>query len=265
MDYLKINKQFWNDAVPKHIASEFYAMQDFLDSKTSLRDIELQLLGDVTDKSILHLQCHFGQDTLSLQRMGAQCTGVDFSELAILQAKQLNKKINEQATFICSDIYTLPQIHAHQYDIVYTSYGTIGWLPDINKWAEVVSNYLKPGGKFIFVEFHPVVWMFDNQFTKIEYGYQQTDAIVEEDFGTYADKNSTTITKNIGWNHGLANVLQALINQNITIEKLQEYDYSPFNCFANMKQISTQKFVIPSLENKIPMVYSVVGRKNIHH
>ena len=127
MDYLKINKQFWNDAVPKHMKSEFYDMQSFRAGKTSLREIELQLLGDVTDKSILHLQCHFGQDTLSLQRMGAICTGIDFSEQAIMHAKKLNKEINEQATFICSDIYELPQIHAHQYDIVYTSYGTIGW------------------------------------------------------------------------------------------------------------------------------------------
>jgi SAM-dependent methyltransferase len=263
MDYLTVNKQFWNDAVPKHIASDFYNMQDFLAGKTSLQDIELQLLGDVTDKSILHLQCHFGQDTLSLQRMGAQCTGVDFSEQAILQAKKLNKQINEQATFVCSDIYTLPQIHVHQYDIVFTSYGTIGWLPDINKWAEVVSTYLKPGGIFVFADFHPVVWMFDNNFTKIEYGYQQTAAIIEEEHGTYADKNSTTLTKNIGWNHGMANVLQALINEGIMMEQIKEYDYSPHDCFANMKQIGTHKFVIPSLEGKIPMVYSILGRKKL--
>jgi ubiquinone/menaquinone biosynthesis C-methylase UbiE len=263
MDYQKINKQFWNDAVPKHVESDFYNMPDFLAGKTSLCNIELQLLGDVTDKTMLHLQCHFGQDTISLQRMGAQCTGVDFSEVAIKQAKLLNQQLKEQATFICSDIYNLPQIHEHQYDIVYTSYGTIGWLPDIDKWAAVVSNFLKPGGKFVFVEFHPVVWMFDNKFINIEYGYQQTDAIIEESIGTYADKNTDTITTNIGWNHGLANVLQALINNNIDITQIQEYDYSPYNCFHNMKQIGTQKYVIPHLENKIPMVYSVIGSKNI--
>jgi ubiquinone/menaquinone biosynthesis C-methylase UbiE len=114
----------------------------------------------------LHLQCHFGQDTLSMSRMGAQTTGVDLSDKAIDAARKLNQEINQQATFICCNIYDLPQHLDQQFDIVFTSYGTIGWLPDLNQWAALIARYLKPGGKFVFAEFHPVVWMFDNDLKK---------------------------------------------------------------------------------------------------
>jgi ubiquinone/menaquinone biosynthesis C-methylase UbiE len=262
MDYIKSNKQFWNQNVESHMTSEFYDVENFLQGKSSLRDIELALLGDVKDKTILHLQCHFGQDTLSLQRKGAQCTGVDFSEQAILQAKKLNTYLQLSATFICSDVYILPQIHEHQYDIVYTTYGTIGWLPDIKKWAKVVSQYLKPGGKLVFVEFHPVVWMYDNDFTKIEYNYFNDTPIIENEEGSYADKDAERKATSISWNHGMASVMQALIDEGLQINDVQEYNYSPYNCFKHCKQIGTNKYIIEPLGQKIPLVYSLVCTKN---
>lgn len=263
MEYLKQNKNYWNEKVEHHVKSDFYDVENFLTGKTSLREIELGLLGNIKDKTILHLQCHFGQDTLSLQRLGAQCTGIDFSEAAILQAKKLNSYLELNASFICSDVYLLPQIHEHQYDIVYTTYGTIGWLPDVNKWAEVISTYLKPGGKLIFIEFHPVVWMFDNDFEKVTYSYFTDAPIIEELEGTYADRNAPIKNTCISWNHGLAEVTQALIDNGIAIEYMQEYNYSPYNCFAGMKQIASQKFIIEKLGANIPMVYSIVGKKKL--
>ena len=166
-NYIEINRQSWNNRTDTHLKSEFYDLAGFLRGKNSLKDIELALLGEIKGKRILHLQCHFGQDTISLGRLGAEVTGVDFSDKAIQRAKQIAKDTNSRAEFLCCDIYDLTNHLDKQFDIVFTSYGTIGWLPDLDKWAKVVSAFLKTNGRLVFVEFHPVVWMFDNNFEKI--------------------------------------------------------------------------------------------------
>jgi ubiquinone/menaquinone biosynthesis C-methylase UbiE len=261
IDYISINKQSWNGRVDAHIKSEFYGVEDFIKGKTSLQEIELNLLGDIKNKSILHLQCHFGQDTISLSRMGAKATGIDLSDKAIESAKELNATTKTDASFICCNVYDLPQHLNEEFDIVYTSYGTIGWLPDMDKWANVVSTFLKPGGKFIFVEFHPVVWMFDDYFKEIGYNYFNTGAIVETENGTYADRNAALKSEYVMWNHGMAEVINSLIKHNLEINLLEEFDYSPYNCFKETTEFAPGKFRIKHLDNKIPMVYSIVATK----
>jgi len=199
-NYKEINKAAWNNKTEAHLKSDFYDMSGFLNGNTSLNSIELELLGDVKGKSILHLQCHFGQDTLSLGRMGASVIGVDLSDKAIDAAKELSVHTHVEAKFICCDIYDLPNHLDQQFDIVFTSYGTIGWLPNLDKWASIVSRFLKPQGKFVFAEFHPVVWMFDDDFEKIGYNYFKADPIIETESGTYADKEAEISQKNITWN-----------------------------------------------------------------
>lgn len=260
-NYIEINKNLWNKKVAHHVESAFYDMPGFLSGKSSLKSIELDLLGDIRGKSLLHLQCHFGQDTISLARMGASTTGVDFSEAAIDKAKELAIKTNADAQFICTDIYQLPEVLDKQYDIVFTSYGTIGWLPDMDKWAAVVDRFLKPGGQFIIVDFHPVVWMFDNEFSHIQYPYFNKEAIVETLSGTYADRDAPIQESEIGWNHPLTEILNALLSKGLSLKHFGEYDYSPFNCFSNMEEFEAGKFRISHLENKIPMVYSIVMNK----
>lgn len=261
INYIEINRHSWNNRTDAHLKSDFYDVENFIKGKTSLNSIELELLGDVTGKSILHLQCHFGQDTISLNRLGATVTGVDLSDKAIESANQLAKATNSKANFICCDIYDLPDHLDQQFDIVYTSYGTIGWLPDLNKWAKIVSQFLKPNGQFIFVEFHPVVWMFDDNFEKIGYNYFNSGAIIESESGTYADKNATISQEYVMWNHGLSEVLNSLINNRLEINSLKEYDYSPYNCFAKTIEFEPKKYRIEHLENKIPIVYSLVATK----
>jgi SAM-dependent methyltransferase len=260
-NYKNVNKQTWNNKVDIHVASNFYNVTAFLKGKNSVPEIDLELLGDIKDKTILHLQCHFGQDTLSLARLGAKCTGVDLSDKAIEKAKQLNDELNLDAKFICSDVYETPNHINEKFDIVYTSYGTIGWLPDLDKWAKVISHFLKPNGKLIFVEFHPVVWMFNDDFTKIKYHYHNEKPIVEEYTGTYADKNADIKTAYIGWNHSLSEVFQSLMNNGLQIENFEEYDYSNYNCFNETIEFEPNRFRIKHLKNKIPMMYSLVGRK----
>jgi SAM-dependent methyltransferase len=261
IDYLSINKQSWNNRTDAHLISDFYNVEGFLKGDTSLNEIELTLLGDIKGKSILHLQCHFGQDTISLQRLGATVTGVDLSDRSIAQAKELAKKAGSDATFICSDIYDLPNHLDQHFDMVFTSYGTIGWLPDLNKWATIVSKYLKPNGKFLFVEFHPVVWMFDDNFEKIGYNYFNTGAIVETESGTYANRDAAIKQEYVMWNHGISEVLNNLIKSGLEINSLDEFDYSPYNCFKQTIEFEPKKYRIKALENKIPMVYAIVATK----
>lgn len=260
-EYLEINRKNWNNRVDAHLNSNFYFMEDFRKGKSSLNSIELNLLGEITNKSILHLQCHFGQDSISLARMGAKVTAVDLSDKAIETGRKLAEELNTPVHFICSDIYDAPNHISEKFDVVFTSYGTIGWLPDMGKWAEVISKMLKPGGKFIFVEFHPVVWMFDDHFQTIGYNYFNSGPLVETEVGTYADREADLHQSCINWNHSLSEVINNLIQNGIKIEQLAEYDYSPYNCFLHTEEFEPGKFRIQHLGNKIPMVYSVVGEK----
>lgn len=260
-NYLEINRNSWNNRTESHLKSEFYDLKGFLNGNTSLNDIELNLLGDLQGKSVLHLQCHFGQDTISLGRLGAEVTGVDLSDRAIESARQLAHETQSNANFICCDIYDLPNHLDKQFDIVYTSYGTIGWLPDLDKWAKVVSQFLKPHGQFIFVEFHPVVWMFDDNFETIGYRYFNSGAIIETENGTYADRNAEITQSYVTWNHGLSEVMNSLIKNGLEINSLDEFDYSPYNCFNKTIEFEPKKYRIEHLDNKIPMVYSVTATK----
>lgn len=256
-NYLNNNRILWNNKVETHLNSAFYDVANFLKGKTSLNAIELDLLGDIKGKSILHLQCHFGQDSISLSRMGAQVTGIDLSDKAIDVAKNLAEQTGNVVNFICSDVYDLPNHLAEKFDIVFTSYGTIGWLPNLEKWAKIIDHFLKPNGEFIFVEFHPVVWMFNDKFTEIAYKYSNADPIIETETGTYADKNADLTAEYISWNHGLSEVFTALLNHQLTIKSFQEFDYSPYDCFDSTEEFEKGKYRIKHLGDKIPMVYAI--------
>jgi len=260
-DYININKSTWNDKVDVHIDSEFYDMKGFLQGKLTFNAIELELLGNVKGKKVLHLQCHFGQDTMTFSRIGAIATGIDFSEKAIERAREINQNLGLDANFICCDIYDLPNHLNEKFDIVFTSYGTIGWFPDLDKWAAVISRLLKPGGKFVMADFHPVVWMFDNDFREVFYNYFNTEAIIEVESGTYAEKEAPITTQSITWNHPVSELLNALISNGLELNCYNEFDYSPYNCFNQTEEFEPNKFRIKHLENKIPMVYSLSATK----
>lgn len=260
-DYKEHNRLSWNTRTDHHVKSDFYDVDGFLNGKSSLNDIELNLLGDLKDKTILHLQCHFGLDSLSLAKLGAHVTGVDLSDNAIAKAKSLAENLNVEADFICSDIYELPQHLEKKFDVVFASYGTINWLPDLDKWANIISLFLKPGGKFVLVEFHPVVWMFDNNFEKIYHSYFNTGHIIESETGTYAEKEASFSTKIVTWNHGISEILNNLIKNGLEIVSFDEYDYSPYNCFNKTIEVEPRKFRIKHFENKLPMLFSIVAIK----
>ncbi|MGB0432035.1 MAG: class I SAM-dependent methyltransferase [Bacteroidia bacterium] len=265
MDYSKsfaqINKESWNKRTEVHFDSEFYDNKTFIEGRNSLNDIELQYLQNIKVKSVLHLQCHFGQDTISMSRMGAsKAVGVDLSNRAVEKARELATTCGTNTEFICCNVYDLPKHLNEQFDIVFTSYGTISWLPDINKWAALVNQFLKPGGQFVFAEFHPAVWMMDEDFKTIKYRYFNSDAIVDDE-GTYTDGAESINTKNVSWNHGMAEVIGALLKEGLTLKDLQEFDFSPYDCFSHTEEFEKGKFRIKHLADKLPMVYSLLMEK----
>ncbi|MEQ9188429.1 MAG: class I SAM-dependent methyltransferase [Cryomorphaceae bacterium] len=255
-DYLDYNRALWNAWTQGHISSDFYDVPSFLEGRNSLTDIELEQLGDVKGKSILHLQCHFGQDTISLNRLGAKATGIDLSNEAITAARDLATKAGSNTRFIECDVYSLPDHLDETFDIVYASFGTIGWLPDIHKWAAVVKHFTKPGGYFAFAEFHPVVWMFDPEMKEIVYRYFKSDVIVEDESDSYADGSGQKL-QSVTWNHGLSEVISALLSEGFQLDSLKEFDYSPHNCFKHTEEFQPGKFRIKHLKNRIPMVYAL--------
>lgn len=255
--YLEFNKDSWNARLESHLKSDFYNLDAFKAGETSLNGIELKLLGEIRGKSILHLQCHFGQDSISLARIGAQVTAIDFSDDSINEARKLAKELNQDVEFICCDIYSLKEHLNKQYDIVFTSYGTIAWLPDLEKWSEIISHFLKPKGRFIFVEFHPVVWMFDDDVKEVIYHYHNVEPIIEEKQGTYADTSAEINKPCITWNHSITEVLTSLLNNNHKLKSFQEFDYSPYPFVKSSLEISPGKYIIKHHGNKLPLVYAI--------
>ncbi|TPN81784.1 class I SAM-dependent methyltransferase [Aquimarina algicola] len=260
--YFDTNKETWNEKVAIHASSDFYDLDRFKKGKTSLKKYELEALGDVSGKSLLHLQCHFGQDTLSWSRMGAKCTGVDLSENGITLAKKLNEDLELDANFVCCNVLETSNFVEEKFDIVYTSYGVIGWLPDLKPWAKMIAERLQNGGVFYMVEFHPIVWMFDylQHPPVLKYGYQQKEVIYEEYQGTYADTNANMISKEFGWNHGLGEVVSSLSEAGLTIEYLKEHDASPYEIFPEMISLDTDQGMYVSKDRLYPLLFSIKAR-----
>lgn len=259
-NFIETNQDSWNQRTQEHFESDFYDVNSFLKGKTSLNQIEIDLLGNIKGKKILHLQCHFGMDSISLSRMGAKVTGVDFSNEAITKAKFLAKETNNDTEFVCCNIFDLPNHLNETFDIVFTSYGVINWYPDLEKWGKLISDYLTPNGQFVIVEFHPILWMFDTKFEKIESPYSRNEPFITVS-ETYTNSSNKGEYKEITWNHGLSKVFQGLLRNNLQVIDFEEYDYSPVNLFGNMIE-ENGKFRILSKEYLLPILFSIVAKKS---
>lgn len=260
-EYFNANRDLWNQRTIVHKDSAFYDLEGFKAGATVLTPIELNELGNVSGKKMLHLQCHFGMDSLNWARLGAKVTGADLSDEAIKEARVLNEELKLDAQFVCCNVYDLKEHLDEKFDIVFTSYGVVGWLPDLDRWADIVAHFLKPGGLFYIAEFHPVVWMFDDDFTHIKYYYDNRELIVTENQGTYTDREADIKGKEYSWNHSLSEVLNALIRAGLELKSMNEHMFSPYPCFRNMVESSPRQWHIKGMEGKIPMVYSISAVK----
>ena len=255
--YFQANRQLWDKKTPVHIGTEFYDLDGFKRGQTSLRNIEIEEVGEVRSKSLLHLQCHFGMDTLSWARRGARVTGIDLSPVAISEAKKLAKELKLEADFLCANVYELTGHLKATYDIVFTSYGVIGWLPSLEEWAETICAFLKPGGIFYIVEFHPFVWMFDEQLQEITHSYFNEGVIADQIIGSYADRTADIRMMEYGWNHSLSDIYTFLTAVGLEVAFLHEFPYSTWNCFSDMKEIATNQWVNRKWGSKVPYLFSM--------
>ena len=260
--YLKRNQKYWNEITPVHAASEFYDAKGFEAGRNTLTSIERDELGDVSGKSLLHLQCHFGMDTLSWARLGARVTGVDFSEKAITLAHSLSTKIGIDATFICSNIYDLPQVLNKKFDIVFTSRGVLGWLPDLPKWGQIIAHFLKKGGTFYIYERHPLLNMFEYDKGKnkleLKYSYFSLPEPAEWPGYDYASKVKLSVSQ-YEWFHPLSEIVNALLEAGLRIEFLHEF---PVLFYREIPSMTKDKDGWWRLEgNKLPLSFSIKANK----
>jgi ubiquinone/menaquinone biosynthesis C-methylase UbiE len=264
--FFKTNLKRWNELAKVHFESEYYDLEGFRAGRSSLHSIEFEELGEVSGKSLLHLQCQFGLDALSWARLGAVVTGVDFSDKAIKLAKTLSKQLNIPAKFVCSNIYDLPKVLEGHFDIVFTSYGALCWLPDIEKWAEIVSRYLEKGGTFFIAEFHPFVWVFDwdEQIElKVRHTYFHTgEPYYFEREASYADAKAYVENRAYyQWQHSLSDIANALIKAGLRTEEIKEYPYSIDRLFPFMKKCEDGYWRFTNKDYDIPLMFSIKATK----
>ena len=255
--YAKINKKWWDSVTPIHAKSALYGLENFKKSKTSLNSIELEELGDVEGKTLLHLMSHFGMDTLSLAYKGAIATGVDISDDAIELAKKLSKEISVPARFISSDVYDLSKVLNEEFDIIFMSYGVLIWLSDIKKWAKIINKFLKKGGMFYIVELHPFTNMLSSELM-FAYKYFKKGPYIDDSSGTYADWDADIQGDTYVWFYTVSDIVNALINEGLKIEFIHEFPYTFYDQFPGlMRKNDNVQYVLKDKSIQIPLLFSL--------
>lgn len=257
------NRRAWDARTPAHVASPFYGVESFVAGGCSLHPPELALLPDVVGCDMLHLQCHFGLDTLSWARRGARVTGMDFSSASIDEAKKLQRRSGLDAQFVVGDVTATDwPVFARAYDVVYTSYGVLYWLPDLSAWGDGIARALRPGGRFVLVEFHPALELiFPGKISGSHTYFHRDEPCSEFRQGTYADRDTKNILLQHRWQHSLADVLGSLLCAGLRLEELQEYSTTPCKLYPGLDARGTLGWYASAHPNKLPYTFSVVARK----
>lgn len=264
---LRANRELWDAWTTINAASDFYDVASFRDGTDPIRiaDYERDEIGPVDGRSLLHLQCHFGLDTLSWARLGATVTGVDFSEAGIATARALAEELGIPATFLVSNVYDLPDRLDGSFDIVYTSKGVLGWLPDIAAWARVVARFVKPGGCFYLTEIHPVADVFEDEGVapgelRLRYPYwSHPDSPLRfEVHGSYADPTAPTEgLVEYGWDHSLGEIVTALIDAGLQLDFLHEFDFVDWPMPYLVESADGRWRLPPGTSGQLPLFFSL--------
>ena len=261
------NLALWDEWTAIHFKSPFYDVEGFKRGDIKLHSLEREEVGDVSGKSLLHLQCHFGLGTLSWARLGAIVTGADFSSKAIDAARALATETGIPAQFVCSEIDKLPENLTGTFDIVFTSYGILPWLPDLKRWAQVIAQFLKPGGVFYIVEAHPISYIFDDDQGTTDLAvrhryFTQGQPIEWKVQGSYADRTADVRQPvSYEWMHTMADVINALIGAGLTIEFLHEFPFITWQQFPFMVEGADGYWRLPERESSVPLLFSIRARR----
>jgi SAM-dependent methyltransferase len=261
------NRALWDEWTPIHVRSEFYDVEGWKAGRP-LYPFLLEEVGDVTGRDLLHLQCHFGLDTLSWARQGARVTGVDFSERAIEQARVLATETGLDAIFVVADVLDLPAHLEGDFDVVFTSFGALNWLPDVPRWAEVVAHFVRPGGFFYIAEAHPFAWVFDDDDAvtelRLHYHYWPSpEPLVFPNEGSYADPEAPVEQPfEYAWQHSMGEIISSLAAVGLRIEYLHEFPWVPWKMFPFMHETGPGVWRLPEPDaQRLPLMYSLKAGK----
>ena len=268
-DALRENNALWDEWTRIHESSAFYDLDGFKRGGIRLSPYELEEIGSVEGLDLLHLQCHFGIDTLSWARLGARVTGADFSQAAVDLATSISVGIGHpEARFVRSTINDLPQVLEGDFDLVYTSRGVLGWLPDIKRWAQVAARFVRPGGRFYITEIHPIAQAFENEGVApgelvLRYPYwEHAQPLSFPVRGSYADEDAAVVTEmEHGWDHGLGEIVTALIEAGLRIESLREYPFCEWKLDFLVEGDDGRWRLPPSVEGELPVFFSILASK----
>jgi SAM-dependent methyltransferase len=266
-EWVDLNRGWWDERAPIHVASEFYDLAGFLADPraTTLRPFEDDEVGDVAGKSLVHPQCHLGMDTLSWARRGARAVGLDFSEAAVVAAADAARQAGLDAEFVAGNVYDAVElVGGRTFDVVYTGLGAINWLPDIERWARVMAALANPGGMLYLAEFHPVHSILGDDDLTVTYPYfHDRDAPLEfDEAGTYAELDAATErNRTVEWHRGLGSVVTAVIDAGLTVELLHEFDYTLFPRWPFLVKSGRDTYRLPDDMPSLPLMYSLRARK----
>jgi len=263
--YEQADQANWNMLAPLHAASAYYDVEGFKAGRNSLLAVEREEVGDVAGKSLLHLQCHFGMDTLSWARLGAEVTGVDYAEKAIELARELSQEVGLEARWVWASIYDLPERLSGSFDIVFTSYGVLCWLPDLARWGKVIAHFLKPGGFFYIVDGHPManIYYDEKDATRLEVAYPYFEQATPEAYvtdGSYATDAKVRYTE-YEWPHSLSEIVNAVAGAGLRLEFLHEFPYAAYRCLPFMEQGADGWWRLTEHQESVPLLFSLKASK----
>jgi len=269
---IETNRELWDGWTELHVPSDLCDVQGFKAGRETLDAVELEgvggAVGDIRGKSLLHLQCHFGLDTFSWERHGARVTGVDFSENAVGHARRLARELGSEARFHCADVTDTDAVHSalagEQFDVVFTSDGTISWLPDLRPWARTIAGALKPGGTFFIADSHPFTWMFDETTQpelRLRFDYFEQAALRWEEKGSYAAPDGDFEGISHSWQHSFEEIVGSLVEAGLQVTSLREYPYLFWQWFPWMVKDTGGRFLLPDGMPQIPLMFSLTAVK----
>jgi SAM-dependent methyltransferase len=269
-DYRHLNRANWDERAPAHAASGSYALDRFRSDPEHLSDVvrfDLPLLGDVAGLEGAHLQCHIGTDTISLARLGARMTGLDFSPASLAEARRLAAETETDVELVESDVYAAVDVlGAARFDLVFTGIGALCWLPDVRRWGRVVADLLRPDGRLFMRESHPVLWSLDERqdVLAIEYPYFETsEPLVWDDASTYVETDTVfTQTVTHEWNHGLGEIVTALLDAGMELTGLVEHDSVPYEALpGQMEEVGGGEWRVKVRPERLPHSYTLQAVK----
>jgi SAM-dependent methyltransferase len=270
-DYRTVNRANWDERVPAHVASPDYQVERFAEDPGHLSKVvrfDLPRLGDIAGARGVHLQCHIGTDTVSLARLGASMTGLDFSAPAVERAQELARRIGADATFVQAEVYDAVDVLGRDaFDLVFTGIGALCWLPDIHRWAATVGGLLRPGGRLFLREGHPMLWTLDDRdddLLLVRYPYVETaEPLVFDEPGTYVQTDAE-FQHNVthSWNHGLGEIMTALIDAGLQITAFEEHDSVPWEALpGKMEKLEGDEWRLARQPNRLPHSYTLQAVK----